>query len=105
MFKPFHWLENATVSIAATTSSANVKLLRPPTGSFQLRVFNSGTTPIAIRKGVDNTVAALVTDMPIAPGATEVLTLNNSETAPITHIAAIALSGAGTIYFTTGAGI
>lgn len=104
---PFHWLEDATIKISATTTSANQALKRMPTGKAQIRVYNAGTTLAFIRKGTDSNVAASASnpDLPIAPGAIEVLTLNNRERTPITHIAAVFASGSGDVYVTVGDGI
>lgn len=102
---PFHWLEDATASITTANSSANVALKKMPTGRVQIRIYNAFTSPVFIRKGTDSTVAATATDLPIAPGATEVLTLNNNPSAPITHVAMISPTGSGTVYVTTGTGI
>jgi hypothetical protein len=101
---PYHWLEDSTVSITTGNSSANVALKREPTGQFQIRVFNSCTTTVFIRKGTDSTVTAAATDLPIAPGSVEVLTLQNNPTAPITYLAMISPSGSCTLYVTAGVG-
>jgi hypothetical protein len=101
---PFHWLDSATVSIAATNSGSDrAALLRMPTGETQVRVYNAGASVIFIKKGIDASVTATATDMPIAPGAIEVLTLTNNPTAPITHVAAYCAT-TGTLYITTGRG-
>jgi len=102
---PFHWLESATVKIDASTTSANAALLKMPTGITQIRLYNSGSVPVFIRKGTDSTVTGLISDMPIAPGSVEVLTLNNNPTAPITHVAAITASGTASLYVTVGQGL
>lgn len=102
---PFHWLEAATTKVSATTSSAAGALSKMPTGRVQIRAHNAGTTLAFIRKGTDSTVTALVSDMPLPAGAVEVLTLNNTEKSPITHMAAIYASGSGDVYFTVGTGI
>lgn len=105
MMYPFHWLEDATVSIACSVASAVGALLKMPTGKTQLRFHNRGTVVVHIRKGTSASTTALVTDMAIAPGSVEVLSVNNTERAPITHIAAITDSGTATLDVTTGAGI
>lgn len=101
---PFHWLEGATVSITTGNVSANVALLKQPTGEFQIRLYTSCATPVFIRKGTDSTASASATDLPIAAGSVEVLTLRNNPTAPVTYMAMISPSGSCTIYFTTGEG-
>jgi len=105
--KPFHWLDDATVKITATTAGTDrAKLLRVPTGAFQIEVYNSGAVAVFIRKGTDATVTASpgMPDKPIAPGATEVLTIANKPSGPITHIAAATVSGSADVYVTVGAG-
>lgn len=104
---PFHWIEDATVKITATTGGADrAALKKMPTGKVQVEIYNSGTVVVFIRKGIDATVTASSSnpDKPIAPGAMEVLTLNNSPSAPITHIAVVAASGTADVYITVGAG-
>ncbi len=102
MNAPFLWLEDATVSITTGNSSANVALKKMPTGKAQVRVFNAFTSTQFIRKGVDATVAAVAaTDLPVAPGATEVFRIDNTSNPPITHIAMISPTGSGTLYVTT----
>jgi|SRR6185437_16390339 hypothetical protein len=106
--KPFHWLDDATVKITASTGGSDrAKLLRVPSGDFQLEVYNSGAVAVFVRKGKDATVTASSSnpDKPIAPGAVEVLTINNDAASPVTHIAAVAASGSADIYLTVGAGI
>lgn len=105
---PFHWLEDATVKIAATTSGTDrAALKRTPTGRVQIEIYNSGAVPVFIRKGSDATVTASASnpDKPIGPGVTEVLTLINRPAAPVTHIAAVTASGTADVYITVGAGI
>lgn len=104
MDKPFHWLEDATTTIAVTSSSANGKLLKVPTGVFQLRVYNGSTSPVFIRKAKTASDAASATDMPIAPGAAPIFTINNTDRDPIGYLAAICPAGTGNIYATVGAG-
>jgi hypothetical protein len=112
MLNPFHWLEGATVSLSATSTSGNVALPKMPTGRVQIRVHNKGPNTAFIAKGTDSTIAATLPNgaapgaMPIPSGAVEVLTLNNTDKSPITHIAAICASTeTATLYFTVGAGI
>lgn len=103
--QPFHPIEAATANISATTSSGSVAIARRPTnGPFQLRIHNAGTTTVFVAKG-DSTVTAATTDMPVPPGAVEVITIQSPANTQTTHVAAITASGSGTIYFTTGVGI
>lgn len=108
MDTPFSWLEDATVKIVATTSGSDrARLLKMPSGSVQLEFFNAGAVPVFIRKGSDATVTASAgnPDKPIAPGAMEVLTVINTPSAPVTHVAAATASGTADLYVTTGVGI
>lgn len=100
----FHWLEDATSTVTATTSSQAVAILRRPSGRFQIRIYNGHTVAIYIRKGT-SIVVATATDMPIAPGSVEVLTINNADQSTITHIGVLAASTSGPISITTGDGI
>jgi len=101
----FHWLEDATSTVTATTSSQAVAILRRPSGRFQIRIYNGHTAVIYIRKGAATTAIATATDLPIAPGSVEVLTINNADQSNITHIGVLAASTSGPISITTGAGI
>lgn len=103
---PFLWIDDATTTISVSTTSANGALLKAPNGSdFQIRVYNAGTVPVFIQKGANSTVTATTADLPLAPGALEVLTVRNTAANPTTHIAAIAASGTATLYITTGIGL
>lgn len=105
----FHWLDGTTVAISATTSSSDNPLTpagKIPTGKFQLRFYNAGAVAVFIKKGVNGVAATATTaDLPIAPGATEVLTVSNNPSSPITSMAAITASSTATLYMTIGAGI
>ncbi|WP_300573575.1 hypothetical protein [Phenylobacterium sp.] len=102
--KSFAPIDNANSSISATTSSAAAALKRVPTGRFQLRLANTGTAAAFLRWGT-SAVTAAVTDYPIPAGAVEVVTIENTNASPITHVAAITASGAATIGLTIGHGI
>lgn len=103
---PFHWLDGATVTVSVTTVSSDNALLKVPSGRTQLRFYNAGAVPVFIRRGNSGVAAtATIADMPIAPGATEVLTVSNIPSAPVTSIGAITGSSTATLYITTGAGI
>jgi FtsP/CotA-like multicopper oxidase with cupredoxin domain len=102
----FHWLDGATVTVSATGASSDNPLLKVPTGRFQLRFYNAGTVTVFVKKGAGGVAAVATTaDLPIAPGATEVFTVNNNPSAPITSIGAITAGTAATLYVTSGAGI
>lgn len=103
MVRSFFPTTDGTAHIDATGTSANVKVAVGSTGPIQVRLYNAGTDPVFIRPGSDSTVVATTSDMPVAPGSVEVITLDIPEGGSL-WIAAITASGA-TIYFTVGAGI
>lgn len=102
---PFAWLDGATLTLSATTTSSNGALLKVPTGEFQIRLCNEGSSTVFIRKGGDSTVVATTADLPVLSGGVEVLTINNHPDAPISYIAAITGTGTATLHITTGLGI
>lgn len=105
MMKPFKPRAGSTVSLAASTTSARVALTNPPSNSeFQVRVHNAGSALAFIHRG-NSTVTAATTDVPIPSGAVEVLTFENLDGTPQTHVAAITTSGTATLYFTIGFGV
>lgn len=99
MKNPFSALSDTTAVISGTTTSAAASLPGTAGGGQSVRVFNSGTT-IAFVRWAATSPTAVATDIPIAPGATEVFSL------PVdaAFVAAILASGTGSIYFTRGAG-
>ena len=102
--KPFTPADDATASISATTSSLNTPIKQQPSGAHHLRLYNSGASTVFWAVGPAGVQAAL-TDIPLPPGAIEVVTLANAGAQPITHIAAITAAGAATLYATTGQGV
>lgn len=102
---PFHWVEDSTLKIDVSTTSATGALLKVPTGQTQIRVFNGATVPVFVKKGTDSTVTATTSALPLAPGGVEVFTFTNPAAAPVTHVAAITASGSGSIYITVGTGL
>lgn len=101
---PFCPIDDATASVSVTTSSANALIKADPEGAFQLRLYNAGTSTAFYAVG-NSSVTAAVTDVPIPSGAVEVITVQNPQSAPVTHIAAITASGTATLYASTGFGI
>lgn len=98
--RAFNPVEDGTVSISASTSSSRIQVQSVVTTNSHVRIVNTGAVTIFIKRGVDNTVVATTSDIPIMPGTIEVFTL-----AGYTYIAAITASGTGTIYFTPGEGL
>lgn len=85
-----------TVSLAASTTSANVSL-GSGTGN-SLRVYNP-TASIAFVRWGGGAQTATTSDLPIAPGSVEEFRKSNSD-----NVAAILAAGSGTLYFTPGSG-
>lgn len=96
---PFAISNTSTVSISATTSSANVAL---PSGvpARQLRIFNNAGAVAFVAFGGSGITASTSTSVPIAVGAVEVLSIPSEAN----YVAAILASGTGSIYFTVGFG-
>jgi DNA-binding beta-propeller fold protein YncE len=86
----------ATVSIAATTTSATAAI--PGTGPTLL-VFNSTAATAFLRLGT-GTLTARVTDFPVPSGAQMLLSVSPT----VTAAAVILSSGSGTVYVSRGTG-
>jgi hypothetical protein len=69
-------------------------------GLSQVRIMNNGSATVWIIFGTDNTVVATTSNLPIASGSAEVLSVPG----PV-WVAAIAAAATGVIYFTPGEGI
>ncbi len=85
-----------TVSIAGTVASASATL---DANSAAVRVVNAGPNMAFIRF-TTGASTALLTDMPIAAGATETFTKASANT-----VSAICGTGTATLYFTNGEGL
>lgn len=93
-------LGGPSASLAVSNTTGNVAL---PAGiGSVLRLCNDGTKTVFVKLGVDNTVTAAITDMPILGGAIEVFSFDGSQK----YIAGIA-GGAdsSTLRITRGEGI
>ena len=91
-----------TVTLSVTASSGNVQVRTNANARERhVRIYNPSTTvTVFVRFGADNTVAATTTtDMPIAPGRTEILSAAGDWVAAIGSAA-----GPTTVYFTPGEG-
>ena len=89
----------ATVNIAAGVASANVQL---QTGNLyrHVRLYNSGSVTVFVEPGnASGITASLATGMPVAAGATEIVSW------PFQYLAAITASGSATLYCTPGEGM
>lgn len=97
MLKAFSPSGAATVTIAATTTSASATL---DANSSQVRVVNAAGGSMAFIRFSTGASTAVATDMPIAPGTDAVFTKGTA-----THVAAICATGTATLYFTNGEGM
>lgn len=90
----------ATVTVAATTTTANVALNLPAAPmAVDVRLYNAGTVLARVAFGLSG-VAATATSMPLAPGAVEKFGLSPAAT----HMAAITDTGTATVHATVGMG-
>jgi hypothetical protein len=97
MMQPFRPVANGTLTLSATTSSSRVQVSAVAVPQ-EYRIYNAGTVAVFIEDGNSAVTANTTADVPIAPGAIEVLTLAG------THVAGITASGTATIYITPGDG-
>jgi len=102
--KSFSPLAGATVTLAVGAASSSVALAGPPSGSFQVRIHNAGSATAFVRFGGADVEASAGGDLPVPAGAVEVLTLDNPARDPVTHAAAITVTGSATLYVTPGRG-
>ena len=86
-----------TVSVPATTSSANVAL---GGGGESVLVTNTGNNLAYVRFGADSSVSASSVDMPVLPSSQVLLSVNPL----IKYAAAILANGTGNVLFTRGDG-
>lgn len=95
----------ATANLAATAAAQNLTLPSPRVGSNQIRVENHATDWAYINVGtlaqMNANPATVAASLGIAPGAVEVLTIDNS----FTTASIILGTGTGTVRITAGEGI
>ena len=101
---PFWPIDNATAKVSVSSTSARGAIKSVPTGKFQLRLHNALSEAVFYALG-DSSVTAATTDVPLPAGAVEVITVQNSDKNPLTHVAFISASGTGSAYASTGYGI
>ena len=86
-----------TVSLSATTSSTTAALAG---GGDTIVVTNTTSSLAFVRFGADPSVSAASSDMPVLANSRVMLSANSL----VTHIAAVLVSGNGTVLFTRGDG-
>jgi hypothetical protein len=102
--QPFHPIDDATVTVSVTSSTARGAIKKAPSGKFALRLHNALSEAVFYALG-DATVEATTSDVPLPSGAVEVVTVENADRNPITHVAFISASGTGSAYASTGYGL
>jgi hypothetical protein len=104
--KAFHPVPQSTKSVSASTTSGSVAfdLTIMGSGGVDILVTNPGTTLAFVDFGSGSAPTASAVDTPIPAGSSRVLRVNNPDSAPLTHAAAVMASGTATIYFTPGQG-
>ncbi len=86
----------STSSSNAALSAATVTVPLPT-----LRIVNGTDKTVYVKQGIDNTVAAAATDLPILAGGTAYISANST----LRYVAVLAAaSSTGLVYFTLGAG-
>lgn len=84
-----------TISATTTSAAGSVTMSADLT---EVVIYNSGLVPVFLRWGT-GAQTAVVTDYPLAPGATQVF-----RKGPATNIAAITASSTATVYYMPGFG-
>lgn len=93
----------STVKLTATTSTGAVAL----TGADgklkrQVRLYNAGSVVVFVKIGASGVTAA-TTDMPLAPGVPELITVQDAN-GSARYLAGITVSGSADVYATVGEG-
>lgn len=90
-----------TVNVAVSAASQTVNLGRPD----QVRVMNNGSATVWCRLGASGITVSASNGFPVAPGATEVISVPAKFASADVFAAVIAGGATGSIYFTPGTGI
>lgn len=100
--KPYSFKQGGTVSVSAGTTSANVAIDLSSGLYQQVRIYNASDVTIFVNFGDSNSIDAGTSDLPIASGSVEVISISPTTT----HAAAESITGsANTIYFTPVRGV
>lgn len=95
--KPFQPTPGSTNSISVSTSSANANI---PEAGESILLTNSGSTLAYVRTGQGSSTAATTADMPLAAGASRIITRSANHD----YVAAITASSTTTLLVTAGTG-
>jgi hypothetical protein len=88
----------STVSLAATTATANVALAPNAGAGNSVRISSLTANSLSFIKFGTSGVTAALTDIPILPGTITTLTIPPGTT----HVAGITAATTATLYFTSG---
>lgn len=103
--QPFHPIDNATLTVSVTSSSSPQAMKKIPSGKFTARLHNALSEAVFYRFGDNQVVGSTTAGVPLPAGAVEVVTVENSDRNPITHVDIVSASGSGSVYVTTGFGL
>lgn len=98
--EPFVAFPASTVNINVSGSSQSVSLA--VRGRRQVRIMNNGTATVWVAFGPTGVTASTSANMPVPPGAIEVVTI--PDYGATAFAAAIAAGSTGIVYFTPGDG-
>ena len=102
---PFVPVPAGTKNLAVTTTTARVAITAlSGVGRMQARIYNAGSVPVFVEVGDVTVVAVVASGMPIAPGATELITVPDAA-GVARYVAGITASGTATLYITPGEGL
>lgn len=97
-FKPAD-ASTSTMPVSTTASTNRTALKRSGNENTHARLFNAGVALVFLRFG-DASVSASVSDFPLPAGAVEVIDIGASS-----HVDAVTVSGASSVYVTCGKGL
>lgn len=95
-----YFVYTSTKTISGSTTSASATFTSADQGGDCLRIFNS-TTAIAFVKYGKGAQTATSADLPIAPGAVEVIGISEG----VDTVAVILSTGTGSVYVNKGTGL
>ena len=98
---PFVASPASTVNISVSAVSQSVSLA--VRGRRQIRIMNNGTATVWVAFGPSGVTASTSANMPIPPGAIEVVSI--PDYGATAFAAAIAAGSTGLVYFTPGEGV
>jgi hypothetical protein len=98
---PFKPDAGATVNITVSAASQSIQV-SPILGNSTIRAFNNGTATVWVAFGPTGLVVTTANGMPIGPGQSICVTVDNHVVAQFAAV--IAAGATGIVYFTPGIG-